>query len=538
MSAFHAPVEDILFTLTHVARAGELDHYDAETTGEILSHFAHFAETAIAPTDEDGDAQGCRLEDGRVRMPESQKAVYAQLAEQGWQGLTAPEEYGGQGMDGLMLAATSEVFTGANHSLQMITGLVPGAYRTLLDHGDEAQRAAYMPKLVSGEWLSTMALTEPSAGSDLSGIRTKATPDGDTWRINGEKIFISGGDQDLSDGTLHLVLARSGTMEDGIRGLSLYLCPSHLPDGTRNAVKAERIEHKMGLHASPTCQLVFDNAYGELVGESGAGLKAMFTMMNHARLDVSLQGVAHAARAADLSKSYAAERRQGRGPDGQPTMIDQHGDVIRMIDEQDALAMGGRALCHITMVALEKGRDPDLVEFLTPICKVFCTDTGIKAADLAIQVLGGYGYLTEYRAEQNLRDARITAIYEGTNGIHAMSLITRALRNRNGAAAEAFARFIQGEIAATDTPALAQIHDLWQEARARILTMENPAPYADAFMKLTAELAYQAAWARIAAVADAHPDPARIRRLATLVTRYGQAFAPAYLALLPTDSAA
>ena len=532
MSPFSAPVEDILFSLTHVARAGELDHYDAETTGEILTHFAHFAETAIAPTDEEGDVQGCRLENGRVRMPDSLRAVYAQLAEQGWQGLTAPEEFGGQGMDALTLAAVSEVFTGANHSLQMVTGLVPGAIRTLMIHGDNAQRAAYLPKLATGAWLSTMCLTEPAAGSDLSALRTRATPAGDGWVIDGEKIFISGGDQDLSDGTLHLVLARSGSVDEGVRGLSLYLCPSHLEDGTRNSVRVERIEHKMGLHASPPCQTVFEGAQAQLIGQAGAGLKAMFTMMNHARLDVALQGVAHAARGADISRTYAAERRQGKGPDGQPVMIADHGDVARMIDEQDAWAIGGRALCHMTMVALERGDDPDLVEFLTPVCKAYCTDTGIRAADLAIQVLGGYGYLNEYRAEQNLRDARITAIYEGTNGIHAMALVTRALRHRDGAAAEAFSRFIERERTDDNDPTLARVHSLWQEARDHVLQTQNPAPLADAFMKLTSELAVQAAWSRIARSADHHPDPARIRRLATLARRYGQAMAPAYGALV------
>lgn len=533
MIPFAAPVDDILFSLNHVADVPE--DWDAETTGEILSHFASFAESAIAPTDEEGDQRGCWLEDGRVHMPDSFCEVYGQLRDQGWQGLTVPEAYGGQGMDGLVLAAVSEIFTGANHSLQMITGLVPGAIRTLMIHGTDDQRAEYLPRLASGEWLSTMCLTEPSAGSDLSAVRTKAVRAGAGWKLTGEKIFISGGDQNLSDGTLHLVLARSGTMDDGVRGLSLYLCPSHRADGSRNAVKVERLEHKMGLHASPTCQTVFDDADAQLIGAEGQGLRAMFTMMNHARLDVALQGVAHAARAADISRKYAAERKQGKGPDGQQVMIDRHGDVMRMIDEQDALAIGGRAMCHMTMAVLEKENDPALVEFLTPVCKAFCTDAGIYAADRAIQVLGGYGYLTEYRAEQNLRDARITSIYEGTNGIHAHTLCTRLLRNQNGAAAHAFARFIEGEIAVRDAPVLAKVFGIWCRARQHILGLDNPSRGAEAFMKLTAEVAYQAAWARIADAADAHPDPKRMKRLARHAAQYGNAMAPAYLALLPTS---
>jgi alkylation response protein AidB-like acyl-CoA dehydrogenase len=516
MRSYHAPTDDILFSLEHVAGAGDLADWDTELTREVAGHFAQLAEGVIAPTDEEGDIDGCKLVDGRVRMPKGFHGAYAQIVEGGWQGLTAPEAYGGQGISGVVSAAVSEIFSGANHSLQMITGLVPGAISTILAFGSEAQKDKYIPFLAEGAWLSTMCLTEPGSGSDLSSIRTKAVQNGELWSINGEKIFISGGDQDLTDDTLHLVLARTGETSDGVRGLSLFLCPS-IVDDERNSVNVVRIEEKMGLHASPTCQMVFDNAKAELIGEIGQGLIAMFTMMNHARLDVALQGVAHAARATDISRSYAADRIQGKGKNGQPVAIDQHPDVIRMVDEQDALTLGGRAMSHIALVELEKGSNPDLVEFLTPICKAFCSDAGTHAADLSIQVLGGYGYLQEYRAEQNYRDARICSIYEGTNGIHAISLATRLLTYKQGVAADAFARFVEAEAAASKEDHLSDALEIWRKARQKICNLENPAAAAHSFLQLTSEVLFQAAWVRIASVADRADNPDRIRRLAQTV---------------------
>ena len=510
MSAFHAPAEDILFTLTEVAGARRLPDWDDDLAAEVIRAFATFAEERIAPSDETGDREGCRLENGRVRMPEGFRELYAELAEQGWQGLPVPEQYGGQGLGEAVLAGVSEIFTGANHSLQMVLSLAPGAVATLLRFGTEAQKAAFIPPLADGRWLSTMCITEPGAGSDLSTIRTKAIRDGETWRIEGEKIFISGGDQDMSEGILHLVLARTGPASEGVKGLSLFACLSDLPDGTRNAISVTRIEEKLGLHASPTCQLAFDGARGELVGAEGGGLKAMFAMMNHARLDVAQHGVAHAARAADLARAYAAERRQGRGADGAPVTIDQHADVARMIDECDALALGARALTHITLIAQELHDAPDFVEFMTPVCKYFGTEAGIRAADLAIQVMGGYGYLREYSAEQNWRDARICAIYEGTNGIHARTLATRGLTLNGGAGARAFAAFVAGSGAGLEAEARA-----WEEAAGAVVAEgAAAAPRADAFMRATCDLAYRAAWARIAEAAGASPDAARLRRLA------------------------
>jgi len=332
MKPFSAPVDDILFTLNHVVGAPRLADYDAELAGEIAAHFAAFAEGVIAPIDEPGDREGARLEGGRVRLPEGYKTAYDAFVEQGWTSLTAPEAYGGQGLGGVIGAIVSEIETGASQAFNMLVNLVPGSIRTIMAFGSDDQKARFIPPMAEGRWLGTMCLTEPGAGSDLGRVRTRAERHGAGWRITGEKIFISGGDQDISEGIFHLVLARTGAAEEGVKGLSLFACLSARADGSRNAVRVTRIEEKMGLHAQPTCQLAFDGAEAELVGREGEGLKAMFTLMNHARIDVGLQGVAHAARAYDIAASYAAERVQGRDASG-PVSIDRHGDVARMLAE-------------------------------------------------------------------------------------------------------------------------------------------------------------------------------------------------------------
>lgn len=519
MKPFVAPVEDIVFTLEHVANASRLPDWDSVLAGEIIAYFSQFAEAEIAPMDMEGDLSGCRLENGRVRMPESFVKTYRGYVEQGWPALGASEEYGGQGMPGPVSAAVSEIMSGACHAFSVVCGLASGATRTILAFGTKDQKQRFLPRLASGEWLATMCLTEAGAGSDLSGVRTRAEEIDGVWRITGDKIFISGGDQDMSDGILHLVLARTGDLSEGTRGLSLFLCRSQDEDGARNTISVARVEKKMGIHASPTCQLVFEGARAELLGKPGEGLKAMFTMMNHARLDVGLQGMAHAARAFDISRAYAAERRQGRLPGGDgPVLIESHPDVARMLTEQEALVFGGRAMCYLALVTLEAGDNPDLVDFLTPVCKVFCTDAGIRAADLGIQVLGGYGYLHEYRVEQTLRDARITAIYEGANGIHALALATRMLRNRDGIAAGAFAEWVENQIAgANESDPLTQSFDLWRAARKKVLASSQPAEKAHGFMKLTGLVIYLAVWQIILRGAQQSANPARLQRLAAHV---------------------
>jgi alkylation response protein AidB-like acyl-CoA dehydrogenase len=365
-----------------------------------------------------------------------------------------------------------------------------------------------MPQLAAGEMLPTMCLTEPGAGSDLGRIRCRGEQTGDGWRISGEKIFISGGDQDMSERILHLVLAR--TSDNGVKGLSLFLCPCRRSDGSRNAVTVTRIEEKMGLHASPTCQLAFDNAEAELVGEEGQGLAAMFAMMNHARTDVALQGVAHAARAYDIAASYAAERQQGRSPEGVPVTIDQHADVRRMIDEIDRLALGARAIAHLACVTMERGDNSALVEFLTPLAKVYCTEAGMRAAELGMQVLGGYGYLREYRIEQTYRDARITAIYEGTNGIHARMMATRLA---GSAAGDAFASYMQKEASRLSSEKAVMLLELWHTTREGVLNAKDPSVLAEDFLQASIKALLACIWANLDHNKSHHPDGARLERL-------------------------
>lgn len=483
MNTFIAPVDDIMHSLT-LAGAPALDNWDDALTRDIIGHFASFAEGRIAPLDEVGDTEGAKLENGKVRMPAGFAEVYREMAEGGWQGLTAPEEFGGMGQGHVIAAAVSEIFSGANHALQMVCNLVPGHTTTLLRYGTDAQKAEWIPRLANGEALATMCLTEPGAGSDLSRVRTKAVQAGGSWQISGEKIFISGGDQDMSDDILHLVLARSGAAEDGVKGLSLFLCSK---SKAGPSIKVTRIEEKLGIHASPTCHMVFEDAPGELIGEEGQGLAAMFTVMNHARIDVALQGVAHAARAYAIARAYAEERVQGRKPDGSPAVLADHADVRRMLAEQRDLAIGARTMAHIALVEMEKGTRPELAEFLTPLCKFFCTEAGIRAADLGIQVLGGYGYLTEYRVAQTWRDARITSIYEGANGIHYLTLATRGVRAKGGAAADAFEALIS-EL--SSSPAVAEKLSVWRDMRASVEQSADPSEHAYAFAQASGDLMF------------------------------------------------
>lgn len=484
MTDFIAPVDDILFSL-RAAGVEALPGWDADLVQDIVTQFARFAESRIAPADQPGDMQGCTLQNGRVLMPPAMVQAYADFAAQGWQALSLPENAGGQDMPGPVLAAITEIFAGASHALQMVTGLVPGAARTLGHFGSPDQQALWLPRLASGDWLATMALTESNAGSDLSGIRCRAKHDGTGWRVQGEKIFISGGDQNLTPHILHLVLARSGPADSGTRGLSLFLVPSQDDAGHRAPVSVIRIEEKMGLHASPTCQMLYDDAPAELLGPEGEGLRVMFTMMNHARLDVALQGVAHAARAGLIARAYAATRRQGGAS------LDRHADVRRMLDRAETLAIGARGLCHVAAVTLAAGGNEPLAALLTPVCKVAGTTAGIKAADLAIQILGGYGYLREYRVEQIWRDARITAIYEGTNGIQAMDLVGRKLADQGDAALRLLDEIADGAKAAqADHPQLA--NQLWQAAETlrdatyRLLERDLPQRFAGAVPYLSA----------------------------------------------------
>lgn len=513
MNAYRAPVPDILFTLREIAGADQLPDWDESLWSEVAGAFAVFAENEIAPLNAPGDAQGCRIEDRRVLMPDGFPELYEQYANAGWQGMAVPEDLGGMGLPGLLQCAVSEIFSGANHSLQMVVNLVPGATSVLQKYGTREQQESLIPLLASGSHLASMCITEPGAGSDLSRIRCKATEVDGAWQISGEKIFISGGDQNLSEGIIHLVLASTGG--EGIRGLSLFACQSVLADGSRNRVSVERIEEKMGLHASPTCQLHFDGARAEIIGSPGDGLRCMFAMMNHARLDVALQGVAHASRAHAIASAYAAERLQGTDSEGRAATIDQHVDVRQMLDDMAALALGCRAMAYTVLVLIESGEQRELVDFLTPVVKVFCTEAATTAAALGQQVLGGYGYLTEYGIDQIYRDARITAIYEGTNGIHAKSLLGRELARGEGA--DMFRALIGDCVNETSNEKLEYALHMWDEARASVEAAGYPLGTARDFMQLTGNLLFMAQWARILECADGSPSPAQYRGAGTRV---------------------
>jgi alkylation response protein AidB-like acyl-CoA dehydrogenase len=417
----------------------------------------------------------------------------------------------------VLASAVSEMLSGACVTFQMILSLGQGAMRAIAANGSRIQQERYLPKLVSGEWLATMCLTEPQAGSDLGLTRTMAEPVGDgRYRLTGSKIFISGGDQNMTDNIVHLVLARTPGAPAGVKGLSLFLCPAMRGEGQRNAVACVRLEEKMGMHSSPTCQMAFDGAEAEMLGTEGQGLAHMFVMMNAERIDVGIQGVGLAEVAGQRSRTYAAERRQGRAEGGSGTVsINRHADVRRMLLTQIALTEGCRALLYRTEVELELKRNAALVDFLTPVCKGFATDSAVESAQLAIQIHGGYGYLKEYRVEQILRDARITPIYEGTNGIQANTLADRVLRI--GASAEAFRGEIADAIAAAQTETKQALRDAmsaWERATEALLARPAAGAAATSYLRLSGLVAVAAAWARLETAAEHSPNPQRTRSAA------------------------
>lgn len=523
MIDYRAPVEDILFALESAAGVSRIPGWDSDLTRDILGNAGRFVNEAIAPIDHVADAAGVRFQNGHVELPHVFHKAFRQYKAGGWQGLAADERYGGQGVSGVVASAFSEMMAGACIGFHMGVSLAQGVIRTLSVNADEETRQRWIPRLTSCEWLATMCLTEPQAGSDLSLIRTVARQCDDGWKIDGSKVFISGGDQDYTGRVLHLVLARTADAPSGLKGLSLFLVPSHLENDAANGVSVVRVEDKMGLHAAATCQMAFDGAWGTMIGAPGEGLKRMFTLMNIQRLEVALQGVALADCASQRSLAYAANRKQGRNPQsGETVAICEHDDVRRMLMTQMALTLGGRVMCYQTLVALELNDRSDLAEFMTPVCKSFCTDAAVEAAQLAIQVHGGYGYLREYRVEQILRDARITQIYEGTNGIHSTALATRLCREPRYI--EAFRRHVETAIndarrqeKCLTARMLASALNHWREATEAITRCERPESVARAYMLLTGLTAFGAAWARLESVAKLSPDPIKINELSWFV---------------------
>jgi len=421
----------------------------SETVDAVLEGAAQFAEGEFAPLDRIGDTVGAKWSAEGVTMPAGFRAAYAAFVEGGWMTLAAPTEAGGQGLPLALSAALMEDLNAANLGFALCPMLSMGAIEALEAHGSAQQKADYLPKIVSGEWPATMNLTEPQAGSDVGALKTRAEPaDDGSWKISGTKIYITFGDHDLAENIIHLVLARTPGSPEGTKGISLFLVPKILPDGSANDLRCVSIEHKLGIHASPTAVMSFGDhggATGWLIGAERAGMKAMFTMMNNARLNVALQGVGIGERATQRAVAYALDRRQlGRA-------IADHPDVRRMLVRMRALTNGARALTYYAFGELDRNMAGDAAaglraEVLTPLAKAWATDVGCEVANLGVQVHGGMGFIEETGAAQHLRDARIAPIYEGTNGIQAADLVGRKLGLDGGAAYDALLADIRGEV--------------------------------------------------------------------------------------------
>ena len=474
MSDFRVDLDEIAFNLRHVAdldglaALGGFEHVEPDVVDQLLTEAARFAEEVIAPLNRVGDTEGARrLDDGSVVTPTGFREAYRAYVEAGWAAVSMDPDYGGGGFPHLVGLAVEEMFTAACMSWSLCPLLTQGAINMLGAHGTDELRALYLPQLATGAWTGTMNLTEPQAGSDLGAVAARAVPQPDgSYRLYGTKIFITYGEHDLADNIVHLVLARTPGAPPGTRGISCFLVPKHLPAadgsaGARNDVRCVSIEHKLGIHASPTCMMAYgddDGAVGFLVGERNGGMRAMFTMMNHARLSVGLQGVAIAERSYQQALAYAHERRQGRAPGapaGEPSAIIDHPDVRRMLLDMRSTIGAMRGLAYRNAEAIDRashGADvqqrqaaEERAALLTPLTKAWATDLGCELASVGLQVHGGMGFIEETGSAQHYRDARIAPIYEGTNGIQSADLVGRKLSMRGGGAV----RDHLGEIRAT-----------------------------------------------------------------------------------------
>jgi alkylation response protein AidB-like acyl-CoA dehydrogenase len=440
------PVADQRFVLRHVVGIDELAGHNAfaEATPDlvdaILEGAGEFAAGEFAPLNRVGDQIGAKWSDDGVTMPPGFRGAYQAYVEGGWGTLAGPVEHGGQGLPLVLATVVMEDLGSANMAFSLVTMLSAGAVEALRHHGSDALKADWLPRLVTGEWTGTMNLTEPQAGSDVGALKSKAEPVGDgSWRVSGQKIFITFGDHDLADNIVHLVLARTPGAPPGTKGISLFLVPRILPDGTANDLRCVSIEHKLGIHASPTCVMAFGDegdCRGWLIGDEMAGMRAMFTMMNNARLNVGLQGVSIGERATQAALAYAAQRIQGVR-EGRPAAIVEHPDVRRMLLRMTALTQAARALCYYAAGQTDRGTRGDRgaqarADLLTPLVKAYGTDVGCEVASLGVQVHGGMGFVEETGAAQHYRDIRISPIYEGTNGIQAADLVGRKLGLEGG----------------------------------------------------------------------------------------------------------
>jgi alkylation response protein AidB-like acyl-CoA dehydrogenase len=466
MPSYTPPVRDISFALDTIADVESIvalpdfEHVDPEMLEGVLDEAARFFSEVFAPTNEIGDETGSKLIDGAVVTPDEFKPVWSKLVESGWTAVTGSPEYGGHGFPKTIGLAVSEMMTSANLAFSLNPMLTGSGITLLTRHGSDELRGQYLEKLISSEWTGTMVLTEPEAGSDVGAVRTRAVPIGNgSYEISGTKIFITWGDHDLTDNIIHLVLARVPDAPVGTKGISLFIVPKFIltdegSPGERNSVETVSIEHKLGIHASPTCVLSFDKATGYLVGEEHQGMRYMFTMMNQARLEVGLEGLSVAERAYQHAAQYAKERIQGRTLGShEPAPIIDHADVRRMLMTMKAYTEAMRCLVYDAVASedrMQRAQDEDArseagerLALLTPITKSWCTDRGVEVASIGIQVLGGAGFIEESGAPQFYRDARIAPIYEGTNGIQALDLVMRKLPMGDGSVIDRYLKEIE-----------------------------------------------------------------------------------------------
>lgn len=533
---YAAPLDDIRFLLRRIAPVSRLvalpryAHVDAGDAERVIDEAARIAAGVIAPLNAPGDQEGARLENGVVVTPSGYPAAYRQLAADGWCGLSLPPEHGGQGMPQLVQTVFTEIVSGASLAFGMSMISSVGGAKVIGAHATPAQAAMFLPQLADGSAMATIVMTEPHAGSDIGLARTRAVSNGDgSYAISGTKIFISYGDHDLCEQILHIVLARTPAAPPGIKGLSLFLVPKRLPDangtpGVANRVRAARIENKMGLAGSPTCEMLFDEATAWLLGREGDGIRNMFTMVNSMRLDVGAQSVGVAGAALAKAQSYVQERRQGgRGADGGPVPLIAHADVRRQLMQMRAWTEGYRALLYTAALEedianagpeAERGEARDLVEWLLPLIKAGGSDAAFRVANQAIQLHGGHGYVFEHGVEQLARDVRIAAIYEGANAIQAIDLVTRKLAQENSRRAQVFGARIRASVADTrEHEATREIAAALEAAlphfeRATRYMLERVASRdalagASAYLELAATLAVGWMWLEMAAKADA-----------------------------------
>jgi alkylation response protein AidB-like acyl-CoA dehydrogenase len=482
MSIYSPPVQDMQFLLCDVLGFNH-DEIDDETLGAILEEASKLASDVLAPINWDGDQHGATLKNGEVTTAPGFKDAYAQYRDGGWNAVPFTPDFGGQGLPYGVAFPVQEMWQGANMSFGLCPLLNQGAVEAILIHGSQEQKDTYLEKLISGEWTGTMNLTEPQAGSDLGLLRAKAEKQEDgSYKISGQKIYITYGEHDMADNIIHLVLARTTDAPDDVKGISLFIVPKILDDGTRNDVICTGLEHKLGIHASPTCTMQFGDdggAIGYLIGDEHQGLKCMFTMMNNARLSVGLQGVAIAERAYQHALAYANDRVQGKSfTSGERVSIAEHADVKRMLLSMKTQIEAGRALTYEAALALDAAHDGDgeakaraqaKVDILTPIVKSWCTDMSVTVTSIGVQIHGGMGFVEETGAAQYYRDSRILPIYEGTNGIQAADLAFRKTLRDGGVSVKAYIEELKGSVSADDAEILAPYFEELDEATTFIL---------------------------------------------------------------------